>query len=224
MVSSKQSRRLLTYYRQLFDHYGPQHWWPGDGPFEVIIGAILTQNTAWSNVERAIKNLKETHLLSPEALLKVPKRKLARLIRPSGYFNIKAERLKAFILFLFKEYEGRLRSMFQEDPTILRNKLLNVKGIGPETADSILLYAGGVPIFVIDAYTRRVFHRHGLVHRDLDYQDLQSWFMGGLPRNAQLYNEFHALIVKVGKEHCGREPHCERCPLEGLLKGGFPIP
>jgi endonuclease-3 related protein len=184
----------------------------------VIIGAILTQNTSWQNEERAIRNLKKARLLSPEALRRVPMRKLARLIRPSGYFNIKAARLKAFIRFLFKEYGGIIGEMFGEDPSLLRRRLLKVKGIGPETADSILLYAGGIPVFVIDAYTRRVFHRHGLADGKMDYHDLQAWFMKALPRDTKIYNEFHALIVRVGKEHCGRQPDCRDCPLEIFLE------
>ena len=214
---------LQSYYRRLFKHYGPQHWWPAAGPFEVIIGAILTQNTAWQNVEQAIRNLKKAGLLTPGALLRVPTRKLARLIRPSGYFNIKAARLKEFVQFLFDEYEGVVGKMFSEDPARLRKKLLHVKGIGPETADSILLYAGGFPIFVVDVYTRRVFHRHGLAHREIDYHDLQARIMKALPKDPSLFNEFHALIVKVGKEHCGRVPDCEGCPLQMFLKGGTPL-
>jgi len=214
---------LQSYYRRLFKQYGPQHWWPGSGPFEVIVGAILTQNTAWQNVEQAIRNLKEAGLLTPAALLRIPTRKLARLIRPSGYFNIKAARLKEFIRFLFDEYGGSVRRMFKEDPACLRKKLLNVKGVGPETADSILLYAGGFPVFVVDAYTRRVFHRHGLAHRKMDYHDLQALIISALPKDPSLFNEFHALIVKVGKEHCGREPDCEGCPLQRFLEGRAPI-
>lgn len=215
--------KLLSYYRRLFKQYGPQHWWPAAGPFEVIIGAILTQNTAWQNVERAIRNLKGAGLLTPAALLRVPTRKLARLIRPSGYFNIKAARLKEFIRFLFDEYEGSVRRMFEEDPACLRKKLLNVKGVGPETADSILLYAGGFPVFVVDAYTRRVFHRHGLAYRETDDHDLQALIISALPKDPSLFNEFHALIVKVGKEHCGREPDCGGCPLQRFLEGRVPI-
>jgi endonuclease-3 related protein len=216
------ARRLLSYYNRLFKRYGLQHWWPGNGPFEVIVGAILTQNTAWTNVEKAIQNLKAAGLLHPRGLLGVSTRRLARLIRPSGYFNIKAARLKAFIRFLFDEYGGMPERMFREDPTELRKKLLKVSGIGPETADSILLYAGGLPVFVVDAYTRRIFHRHGIADRDLDYHDLQAGIMGALPRDVELFNEFHALIVRVGKEHCGREPHCEGCPLKAFLRGRPP--
>jgi endonuclease III related protein len=188
-------------------------------PFEVIVGAILTQNTAWQNVERAILNLKKARLLSPEALCRVPTRRLAVLIRPSGYFNIKAARLKSFIRFLFGEYGGDIEEMLREDPLLLRRRLLNINGIGPETADSILLYAGRIPVFVIDTYTRRVVHRHGLADGQMDYHQLQARFMDVLPRDIKIYNEFHALIVRVGKEHCGRQPNCEGCPLELFLEG-----
>jgi endonuclease III related protein len=267
---------LSLYYQKLFEHYGPQHWWPAVGshqalpgaaasqasgsagdwpgrggigseasrpphpkepggiggatapdgppdskasPFEVIIGAILTQNTAWHNAERAMLNLKKARRLSPEALRRVTTRRLADLIRPSGYFNIKAVRLKAFLRFLFEEYGGVVKEMLRGDPNLLRKKLLKINGIGPETADSILLYAGGAPVFVIDAYTRRVVHRHGLANGKMDYHQLQARFMESIPRDIKIYNEFHALIVRVGKEHCGRQPDCEGCPLEPFLEG-----
>lgn len=205
---------LLQVYDRLYKTYGPQHWWPGDTPFEVIVGAILTQNTNWGNVEKAIANLKAEGILSPEGLRDVNHNHLARLIRPSGYFNIKAGRLKHFIDYLFKRHDGSLEKMFSLDLKKLRHELLEVKGIGPETADSILLYAGGYPIFVIDAYTVRIFNRLGILPEDSTYHEVQELFMDSLPNDARLFNEYHALIVKFGKEHCRSKPVCEICLLK----------
>jgi endonuclease-3 related protein len=221
-MNARTRKALSSYYRRLLKRYGPQRWWPARTPFEVVVGAILTQNTAWSNVERAIRNLKRARLLAPGALRHVPLRRLARQIRPSGYFNVKARRLKAFVRFLTGHYRGSLRVLFREEPRKLRDRLLRVNGIGPETADSILLYAGGIPFFVVDAYTRRVFHRHRLMDGHRDYQALQAEFMDALPKNTRQYNEFHALIVRVGKEHCGPTPDCKGCPLEVFLEGKTP--
>ncbi len=208
---------LMAMYHKLLSAYGPQHWWPGETAFEVIVGAILTQNTAWQNVEKAIAQLKRARLLTPRALHRVSEKRLASLIRPSGYFNIKAKRLKGFISFLFREYRGNLKEMFGEHLETLRERLLGVKGIGPETADSILLYAGGFPTFVVDAYTRRVFSRHRLVPEDVGYEPLKRFFTSHLPPDAALFNEYHALLVKVGKERCRKEPQCSGCPLEEFL-------
>ena len=218
----REKNDLERYYRRLREVYGPQRWWPAETPFEVIVGAILTQNTAWKNVEKAIRNLKAAGLLNPEGLRRVSVRRLARCIRPSGYFNIKASRLKAFVRFLFENHDGDVRRLFSEPVEALRAGLLSVKGIGPETADSILLYAAGLPVFVIDAYTRRVLSRHGLVSRQASYSDLQRFFMDRLPPRADLYNEYHALLVRVGKEHCRRRPVCNGCPLEIFLDGKRP--
>lgn len=208
---------LLEIYKRLFEHFGPQNWWPADDPFEVVVGAILTQNTAWGNVEKAIENLKKKDLLNPSGLHRISAERLASLIRPSGYFNIKAKRLKAFLDLLFKDYNGNLDIMFKEKDTELRERLLSVKGIGEETADSILLYAGGVPIFVVDNYTRRILSLHKVVSSELGYQDIQQIFMKELPSNAQLFNEYHALIVSIGKEFCKKRPLCEKCPLSFLF-------
>jgi endonuclease III related protein len=208
----------MAMYRQLLRTYGPQRWWPGETAFEVIVGAILTQNTAWQNVEKAIARLKHAHLLTPRALRRVSEKRLASLIRPSGYFNIKAKRLKSFIRFLFIDYRGSLDAMFKESLEILRERLIRVKGIGPETADSILLYAGGYPTFVVDAYTRRVFSRHGLVPEEIRYEALKRFFMTNLPPDSALFNEYHALIVKVGKDRCKKVPLCTNCPLELFLR------
>ena len=210
---------LRNYYQRLRAHFGHQHWWPGDTPFEVCVGAILTQNTAWSNVEKAIANLKRARALSPRALHRLSERKIAALIRPSGYFNIKARRLKAFIEFLFAEYGGSVRRMRCERLTPLREKLLAVKGIGPETADSILLYALGKPIFVVDAYTRRVLVRHRLIKSSATYDEIQALFHSSLyPPRSSFFNDFHAQFVAVGKTYCkSRVALCKCCPLKPLL-------
>ncbi|MGD0016761.1 MAG: endonuclease III domain-containing protein [Verrucomicrobiia bacterium] len=200
-------------------HFGHQHWWPGDTPFEICLGAILTQNTAWSNVEKAIVNLKRARALSPRALHRLSERQIATLIRPSGYFNIKARRLKAFIEFLFAEYGGSMTRMRRDQLTSLREKLLSVNGIGPETADSILLYALGKPIFVVDAYTRRVLVRHRLIKPSATYDEIQALFHSSLhlPRST-FFNDFHAQFVAVGKTYCkSRVALCGRCPLKPLL-------
>ncbi len=209
---------LQEYYRALFRALGPQNWWPARTPFEVIVGAILTQNTAWTNVEKAIANLRRERLLSPAALERVPRAKLARLIRSSGYFRQKAKKLKAFVKFLRREYGGSLAKMFRAPIPELREKLLAVHGIGPETADSILLYAARHPVFVVDAYTKRILTRHGLVTEKAGYEELRALFEKSLPRDAQLYNEFHGLIVMTGKHWCRtKNPLCHACPLQKYL-------
>lgn len=218
MPDNAAKKKLSAIYRTLYRAYGPQHWWPGDTPFEVIVGAVLTQNTAWANVERAIANLRRERLLEPERLFRVPLRKLAVLIRPSGFFNIKAGRLKNLFEFITARYSGSLVTMFAADPETLRQNLLEVNGIGPETADSILLYAGQKPFFVVDAYTKRVLIRHGIIARDAGYQTVQELFMDNLPRDSRLFNEYHALIVRVCKDHCKKTvPRCEACPLKKFL-------
>uniref|UniRef100_UPI0040289AB9 endonuclease III domain-containing protein n=2 Tax=Candidatus Tripitaka californicus TaxID=3367616 RepID=UPI0040289AB9 len=214
----KTSDTLMKIYRELFKAFGPQGWWPGDGPFEVLVGAVLTQNTNWGNVERAIKNLKSAGKLSPEGLHKTKLPELAQLIRPAGYFNVKAKRLKNLIGWFFENYNGSLKEMFSEKLDPLREGLLSVKGIGRETADSILLYAGDTPSFVVDAYTYRVLSRHLLIPEDSTYEEIKSFFEDNLPRDVQLYNEYHALLVKVGKDYCKpRNPRCRECPLGELL-------
>jgi endonuclease III related protein len=209
---------LGEYYEALFAAYGPQHWWPGRTSFEIIVGAILVQNTAWTNVERAIANLRRERLLSPRAIETVSSARLARLIRSSGYFRQKAKKLKAFVRFLRSEYGGSLTKMFATPTAPLREQLLAVHGIGPETADSILLYAGNHPVFVVDAYTRRMLERHGLAQPKDSYQQLRRQFESSLAADAPLYNEFHALIVHTGKHYCrNRDPLCARCPLQSFL-------
>jgi endonuclease III related protein len=209
---------LPSYFETLAKALGPMHWWPARTPFEVIVGAILTQNTAWQNVEKAIANLRRERLLTPQAIERVSTPRLARLVRPSGYFRQKAKKLKAFVRFLRDEYGGSLARMFKTPTIQLRQRLLGVYGIGPETADSILLYAGGHPIFVVDAYTHRILGRHALAPLKPDYEAVRSLFETNLPTDARLYNEFHALLVNVGKNWCRpREPRCFECPLKGHL-------
>jgi endonuclease-3 related protein len=203
----------MAFYRRLFRHFGPQRWWPARSRFEVILGAILAQNTAWTNVERAIAQMRTERLLTPQAIDAAPHRRLARLIRSSGYYNMKAGRLKQFTRFLLARYDGSLRRMFRTNLGTLREELLGVSGIGEETADSILLYAGDRPIFVVDAYTRRVMERHGLMGGGARYREIQRLFMDHLPADAALFNEYHALLVAVGKEFCRTVPRCDRCPL-----------
>lgn len=213
-------QRLLEIYRRLLDAYGPQGWWPGETPFEVIVGAILTQSAAWANVEKAIGNLKAAGALSPGGLARLGEEELARLIRPSGYFNAKARKLKAFVALLYDRFGGELERLLAAPAEELRPLLLATHGIGPETADSILLYAAGRPLFVIDAYTRRVFDRLGLRPQGDDYHAWQALFMESLPPEAPLYNEYHALIVRHGKERCRRRPLCGGCSLLPLCPTG----
>jgi endonuclease-3 related protein len=215
LIMGKEILKLI--YENLYDAFGPQHWWPGDGPFEVMVGAILTQNTNWSNVEKAIDNLRMEGMLTPFSIERITSRRLAELIRPAGYFNIKAERLKAFVKFFIEEYSGDVSLMKRRDTAALRRELLGVKGIGPETADSILLYALEKPVFVIDAYTKRVLSRHGIMDQSEPYERFQEFFHASLPRDVRLFNEYHALFVRVGKEYCKTRPVCNGCCLNGLF-------
>jgi len=214
MESLRQST-LLKIYHKLFDFFGPQHWWPGETRCEIIVGAILTQNTNWGNVQKALNNLKEAHVLDFRSLKEIPTKRLAALIRSAGYFNVKAERLKNFVDFLFKEYGGHLPRMAREELDVLRVKLLSVKGVGPETADSILLYAFQKPSFVVDAYTKRIFYRHNWLEGQ-DYHETKHLFEQGLAPDQKLFNEYHALIVRLGKEFCKPTPVCAECPLRGF--------
>jgi len=209
--------QLLDIYRTLLDFFGPQHWWPGETPFEVAVGAILTQNTSWSNVERAIASLKAAGCLDTARLHEIDTAELEKLIRPTGYFRVKAKRLKNFIHWLCDEYGGDLRNLEAISTTRLRAELLSISGIGPETADSILLYALNRPIFVVDTYTARVMVRHGLIDPEgLDYHQLHDLFMSNLEPDAALFNEFHALLVMTGKDYCKPNPRCAPCPLDRL--------
>lgn len=206
-------KRLLAIYEKLHKEFGPRYWWPADTPFEVIIGAILTQNTAWSNVEKAIANLKQRKLLDPALLNTLKIKRLAALIRPAGYYNIKAKRIKNFLKYLFGNFDGDLNKLLCLSTKTLREWLLGVNGIGPETADSILLYAAKRPVFVVDAYTKRVLLRHKMIKPDARYDNLQSLFMNNLPSRLKLFNEYHALIVELGKRYCKKRPLCRLCPL-----------
>jgi endonuclease-3 related protein len=212
----KTGETLTEIYQLLFGAFGPQHWWPGETPFEVITGAILTQNTSWTNVERAIKNLKNANCLIPESLHQIDTQKLAELIRSAGYFNIKAKRLKNFVDWLYENYDGQLTNLESIDTNRLREELLSVKGVGRETADSISLYALGRPVFVVDAYTARIAVRHRLIEPGADYEQLRDLFESNLPQDVQLYNEYHALLVRLGKYFCKPKAKCSGCPLEKL--------
>ena len=203
-------------YARLLAHYGPQSWWPAQSRFEVIIGAIITQNTNWTNVEKAIVNLRRENVLTPRALKNISLKNLSKWINPAGYFNVKARRLKNFVDFLFKEYDGRLDQMVKEPLEQLRRKLLSVNGIGPETADSILLYALDKPVFVVDAYTKRILSRHHLIDADADYHEVQKKFVESLSTDTQMFNEYHALIVRLAKETCKTKPLCGQCPLKDI--------
>lgn len=205
--------RLVKVYERLYGAHGPQHWWPGDGPFEVIVGAILTQSAAWTNVEKALVNLKAAGMLSPEGLIGIEEGELASLVRPSGYFNEKARKLKTFACLLRDRFGGDLNCLLATPAEELRPLLLSCHGIGPETADSILLYAAGQPSFVIDGYTRRLFSRLGFDPSSDTYEGWRSLFMGSLPPDSTLFNEYHALIVRHGKERCRKRPLCDGCVL-----------
>ncbi|MBI4842697.1 MAG: endonuclease III domain-containing protein [Nitrospirae bacterium] len=208
---------LFDIYDTLYKSFGAQNWWPGDTPFEIAVGAILTQNTNWENVEKAISNIKRQKALSAKKLHEMPHKELASLIKPAGYFNIKAKRLKNFLTFLCNHHKGSMAQMKKQDAHALRHELLNVNGIGPETADSILLYALEKPVFVIDAYTKRVLTRHKIVPEDATYHDMQELFHANLPHDVKLFNEYHALLVMVGKHYCKPKPKCEGCLLKGIL-------
>lgn len=240
------SPEILAYYRSLLTHWGPQNWWPAQSRFEVIVGAYLTQNTAWGNVEKAIANLRRARVLTVKSIREVPLGRLQNLIRSSGYFRQKARKLKTFVRFLDERYSGSLDRMFAQPTAQLRSELLALNGVGPETADSILLYAGNHPVFVVDAYTRRILERHALISRKTGYEEIRSMIetalagaeadalsvaeQGSRPRHpvsrmsrmsrtdlAQHYNELHALIVSTGNEFCRSNPHCEGCPLKRFL-------
>ena len=215
---------LLKYYHALLNTHGPQDWWPGRTRFEVIVGAILIQNTNWRNAERALAALRRNGLLNPAAMEKVAGRRLASLIRSSGYFRQKARKLKEFLKYLRREHRGSLTRMFSTPTKVLREQLLAVHGIGPETADSILLYAGDRAVFVVDAYARRILARHGLAKGTESYEHLRKFFQGNLPLNASLFNEYHALIVHTGKNYCRpKVALCQQCALQPFLPGGTPV-
>lgn len=208
------TKKLLGIYDKLYESFGPQNWWPADSDFEVAVGAILTQNTSWLNVERAIDNLRKARCLSFSKMLQMSEKKLAQLIRPAGYYNIKARSLKNFLRFLKQSYQGSLLRMRRKDTKALREELLCVNGIGPETADSILLYALHKPVFVVDAYTKRIASRHRLIKNDSSYHEIQHLFMRSLPVQVKLFNEYHALLVKCAKDFCKKaKGQCRECPI-----------
>ncbi|HEY3226294.1 MAG TPA: endonuclease III domain-containing protein [Planctomycetota bacterium] len=215
---SSSRKTLLAYYRDLHRRYGPQRWWPADTPFEVMVGAILTQNTAWTNVEKAIAALKTFGLLDPNRILETDEETLGLAIRPAGTFRVKARRLRAFVRW-FVDRGADLRKIRALGRPKLREELLGIPGIGRETADSILLYAFDLPTFVVDRYAWRVLTRHALVPEDAGYDEMKELFEESLGPDRKLFNEFHALIVKVGKEHCRTTARCEGCPLEARLPG-----
>lgn len=218
----KLSRQKLTkIYNRLSSEYGPRNWWPGKTKFEVIVGAILVQNVAWSNAKKAIKNLKSKNLLNPEALHKYPLSKLAPLIKSSRFYNQKAQKLKNFTSFLMKNYDGSLKKMFNTDVEILRKELLGINGLGFETVDSILLYAGNKLSFVSDAYTKRFLHRYGLIGDKVKYNEIRQLFMDNLPNDLKLYNEYHALIVHHGALTCQSKPLCETCSVKSLGRSSY---
>ena len=211
--------RLLEIYHRLYAAYGPQHWWPGEGPFEVIVGAILTQQVGWRNVELAIAGLKTAGLMDPESLARAPLEQIAQIIRPTGYYNQKAKKLKAFLDFLNARYNADLNKLFSLPVDKLRAELLSVRGIGEETADSIILYAAEKPSFVVDAYTRRILTRLGVINGEESYGEIRELFMKNLPEDVPLYNEYHALLVRHGKERClKRNPRCAGCPLADMCR------
>lgn len=216
--------RLLNIYKRLYRHFGSQGWWPAETRFEVIVGAILTQNTSWRNVEKAIEGLKREGVLSPKGLLTIQEERLQELLRPVGYFRVKARRLKQFIDFLFERYDGQLESLLHLPIDKLRRELLSVTGIGKETADSIILYAAEKPSFVVDAYTARVFSRMEILKKDAPYDETKEFFEENLPEDLEIYKEFHALVVRLGKTICKTKPLCGGCPLNDICAYEKPSP
>lgn len=216
-VRTKGRRVLYSLFEQLYVQYGPQHWWPGDAAFEVMVGAILTQNTNWHNVVHALNNIKHAGYMDAH-ILYAHRRSIPRLIKPSGFYRLKSKRLVAFLDYFIKEYDGRIHAMKKKRTSVLREELTAISGIGPETADSILLYALERPVFVVDAYTRRIGSRHGLFEYDAPYDAIRNIFERSIPVRAAVYNEYHALLVRVGKEHCAKhEPRCDSCPVQHIL-------
>ncbi len=213
---------LMRIYRALLRRFGPQRWWPGRTRFEIMVGAILTQNTAWSNVEKAIARLRQAGALNLRSLHRAPLKRVAAWIRPAGYYNVKARRLRAFTRMIHDRHGGRLEKLAALPTAVLRAELLAVNGIGPETADSIVLYAADRPVFVVDAYTRRFLSRHGWISGDEPYDEVARLFTERIPRSVGVYNEYHALIVALGKNLCRSRPNCAECPLRGLLPPGGP--
>lgn len=217
---SRTAQQLREIYDALFERFGPQHWWPGESPTEVVIGAILTQNTSWRNVERAIANLRAQGMVNLGRLHDLPIDALAALIRPAGYYNIKARRLRNLVDHVCDHHDCDLEVFFDQPVHALREELLAISGIGRETADSIVLYAAGKRTFVVDAYTARILRRHFLIDETADYDQIKELFESALPAEIQLYNEYHALLVRCGNVYCRPRPLCEECPLNGLEHDG----
>jgi endonuclease-3 related protein len=211
------SESLQEIYSLMSERFGPQHWWPGDTPFEIMVGAVLTQNTNWKNVEKAITNLKTAGVLSFAAMSPLPKEELAEYIRPAGYYNLKTGRLHNLFSMIERQWDGDLDFLLAQPVALLREQLLSVKGVGPETADSIVLYAAGQPLFVVDTYTHRILSRHEIIPEEYDYFQIQELLMDSLEEDAVLFNEYHALLVQVGKTFCKKsKPKCAACPLSGV--------
>ncbi|HTY92018.1 MAG TPA: endonuclease III domain-containing protein [Methanocella sp.] len=215
-MRDKKRDELLEIYRLLRNRFGHRNWWPADSSFEVIIGAILTQNVAWNNASKAIDGLKRANMLEPLALNERAAEEIAPLIKPSRFYNMKAMKIKNFMDFYYREYGGDLSVMSAESPAVLRKKLLAVKGLGQETADCILLYACGMPIFVVDAYTKRILQRYGIFKKEPSYEEAQRYFTENLPRDIELYNDFHAQIVQLGNCVCKTRPLCGSCPIAAV--------
>ncbi len=214
LLVGKVDNMLLKIYNQLLEHFGYQHWWPAEERFEIIVGAILTQQTSWENVEKAIQNLKDAKLLDPKELFQLSVSRLEKLIKPCGFYKIKSKRLRSFLKFFLDNYDGNLEEMFKTPLDELRKKLLSIHGVGYETCDSILLYVGEMPIFVVDGYTFRLCNRYPVIHSK-DYEEVREFFENNLPTDVNLFKEFHALIVELGKNYCKTKPLCVNCPLRG---------
>ncbi len=206
-------KTITEVFEKLLKHYGPQNWWPAESKFEVVVGAVLTQNTSWKNVEKAIDNLKKANLMSPDGILKTPEPELAELLKPSGYPNLKARRLKNTVSFINDRWHLDFDRMKKLSVELLRQSLLKINGVGEETADSIILYAVELPTFVIDAYTKRLFSRLGIINGREKYEEVKRIFDSNLPRDVYVYQEYHALIVVHCKEKCRKKPLCKNCPL-----------
>ena len=209
--------KLISVYTLMLNYFGNLNWWPGETEFEVIIGAILTQNTSWTNVEKSISLIKNNGLMNPESIYELHVDELAKLVRSSGYFNQKAKKIKHFLSFFYDKYKFDMDIMKSVPVDVMREQLLAINGIGPETADSILLYALSKPVFVVDAYTKRIFSRHGFIEKNASYHEVQAFFETHLDKDEPLFNEYHALIVNTGKYFCGTKPKCENCPLRETL-------
>ena len=212
------STKLMEAYERMLAKFGPQHWWPGDSPFEIMVGAVLVQNTSWRNVEHAINNLRDAGVMEPHALYKVPPAELAELIRPAGYYQLKTKRLRNLLRFVVEQYDGSLEAMFSTSLHSLREQLLEINGIGPETADAILLYAGGLPTFVVDTYTHRILARHGWLDYDATYDDIKDYFESTLPDGARsTMNTTRSWSASARTIANASRPNCEACPLAAML-------